>query len=159
LKSQLATHPLHYINSIFASRSTSSDDLPHPQTRLQHPKAQSSLPTSPHTTAISILKPHHAHTIPPPSSSSAIGTPSSVIPPSSASASTTISHGTPFASRPYIPPSGAPGFAGDHAWDKGFSNDFDKERVERKNVSLQGRRGMTSPVLDESVAGLVCKLS
>jgi len=55
-----------------------------------------------------------------------------------------------------VPPSGAPGFAGDHAWDKGFSDDyFANERVERKSVRLEGRREMTSSVLEMELVDLV----
>jgi hypothetical protein len=47
-------------------------------------------------------------------------------------APSTISH-EPIRFPFIVPPSGAPGFAGDSAWDKGFSNDyFDNERVDKK---------------------------
>ncbi|KAH7924100.1 hypothetical protein BV22DRAFT_1035518 [Leucogyrophana mollusca] len=65
-----------------------------------------------------------------------------------------ITHGTPFGSAPYVPPSGAPGFAGDHTWDKGFSNAFEPEndRVEKKNIRLVGRREGTAEVLSVELA-------
>ena len=68
------------------------------------------------------------------------------------SPSTAISHGTPFASKRYVPPTGAPGFTVDRFWDKGFSNDFDKERVERKTIKLEGRKMMTTSVLEDDLA-------
>ncbi|KAG6333975.1 hypothetical protein ID866_5111 [Astraeus odoratus] len=40
----------------------------------------------------------------------------------------TITHRSPFASTPFIPPSGAPGFTGDRNWDKGFSDALLLER-------------------------------
>ena len=56
----------------------------------------------------------------------------------------------------FVPPSGAPGFAGESVWDQGFSNDyFDNERVDRKSVRLEGRREMTSAVLGMQLADLV----
>ncbi len=61
---------------------------------------------------------------------------------------------SPFASHPYIPPSGAPGFAGDREWNTaGF--DFDS-RHQVKTVSLAGRKGLTTPVLDVDLANAVC---
>lgn len=64
-----------------------------------------------------------------------------------------ISHGTPFASHPYVPPSGAPGFEGDRAWDKGF--EFDQMGIEARSVKLLGRRELTTPVLTAELADLV----
>lgn len=64
-----------------------------------------------------------------------------------------ISHGTPFAAQPFVPPSGAPGFAGDRTWNKGF--EFDKENVERASVRLVGRKESTTAVLTGSVADKV----
>jgi hypothetical protein len=44
-------------------------------------------------------------------------------------------------------------------WDKGFSSDyFDNERVDRKSVWLEGRREMTSVVLDMELVDLVRSL-
>lgn len=74
---------------------------------------------------------------------------------SSTSTSTAIFHGTPFASKLYVPPSGAPGFSADHSWDKGFSNDFDKERVERKTIKLEGRKMMTTSVLEDDLVDAI----
>jgi len=55
-----------------------------------------------------------------------------------------------------VPPSGAPGFAGDHPWDKGFSDSyFDTERVDKKSVRMEGRRETTSPVLDRELVDLI----
>lgn len=64
-----------------------------------------------------------------------------------------ITHGTPFAAHTYIPPSGAPGFAGDRAWNKGF--EFDKENVERASVNLVGRKQGTNGILTVSLADKV----
>ena len=69
------------------------------------------------------------------------------------SVDTSITHGTPFASHPFIPPSGAPGFTGDRQWDKGF--EFDKTQVERKSVRLTGRKDVTAPVLTVELADMV----
>lgn len=52
-----------------------------------------------------------------------------------------------------MPPSGAPGFAGDRAWNKGF--EFDKENVERISVRLLGRKESTTPVLSVELADKV----
>jgi hypothetical protein len=73
------------------------------------------------------------------------------------SAPSTISHGTPFASRPFLPPSGAPGFEGDQAWDKGFSDGyFENERGGKggRGVRLEGRREMTNEVLEMELIDL-----
>jgi hypothetical protein len=72
--------------------------------------------------------------------------------------SAAISHGTPFGSHIslFMPPSGAPGFTGgDHSWDRGFSEDFNKE--EQGKVLLTDRRegeGYVG-VLDDALASLV----
>jgi hypothetical protein len=82
-----------------------------------------------------------------------------------------ITRGTPFASHPYIPPTGAPGFAGDHSWDKGFSDTLEDEEMREvrgmlgkankgkgkkgKTVNLIGRREGTVGVLNEDIANLV----
>ncbi|KAI9060365.1 TLD-domain-containing protein [Trametes sanguinea] len=64
-----------------------------------------------------------------------------------------ITHGTPFASHPFVPPSGAPGFAGDRQWDKGF--EYDKTQIERKSVRLVGRKELTVPVLTVEIADML----
>jgi len=61
-----------------------------------------------------------------------------------------ITHGSAFAAKTYIAPSGAPGFSGDHTWDKGFQ--FDKERVERASLRLMGRKEVTIGVLTVPLA-------
>ncbi|KAG6877289.1 hypothetical protein C0993_008846 [Termitomyces sp. T159_Od127] len=103
-----------------------------------------------------------------------------------------ISHGTPFgrsmtispfASHVYIPPSGAPGYRGEqYNWDKGYSDDLDRELVQEEakerelvglkgsasapdvahliekktgSVDLHGRKASTAPVLDVHLADLV----
>ncbi|KAF8121126.1 TLD-domain-containing protein [Boletus edulis] len=81
----------------------------------------------------------------------------------------TLTHGSPFASTPYIPPTGAPGFAGDRAWDRGFSEALMQEEkrgpgaettahtrhVKGKGVTLVGRRQGTVDVLTEAMADLI----
>lgn len=64
-----------------------------------------------------------------------------------------ITHGTPFAAHPYLPPSGAPGFTGDRTWDKGFQ--FDREDVERASIKLLGRKEVTTSVLTVAMADKV----
>lgn len=57
---------------------------------------------------------------------------------------------SPFAAHPYIPPSGAPGFAGDRDWNTaGFEYD---SHHQMKAVRLAGRKGLTMPVLDADLA-------
>ena len=66
-----------------------------------------------------------------------------------------LTHGTPFASHTYVPPTGAPGFEGDRAWNKSHF-EFDPEnKVSRKGVILKGRKDVTSVVLTPSLADLV----
>ncbi|KAI0071231.1 TLD-domain-containing protein [Panus rudis PR-1116 ss-1] len=72
----------------------------------------------------------------------------------SASTEIPITHGTPFASQPYIPPSGAPGFTGDRTWNTG-KFEFDKDRVEKKSVRLVGRKELTAEVLTVSLANAI----
>lgn len=58
-----------------------------------------------------------------------------------------IKHTTsPFASHSYVPPSGAPGFRGEsYDWDKGFSNELEKEIVRgRSNVTGNGNEESSS---------------
>jgi hypothetical protein len=50
-----------------------------------------------------------------------------------------ITHGSSFSSLSFIPPSGAPGFLGDHTWDRGFSDDFDKTEDHSGSVILKDR--------------------
>ncbi|KAH9852854.1 TLD-domain-containing protein [Lenzites betulinus] len=64
-----------------------------------------------------------------------------------------ITHGTPFASHTFVPPSGAPGFTGEQKWNKGF--EFDKTQVERKSVRLLGRKELTVPVLTVAIADMI----
>lgn len=70
-----------------------------------------------------------------------------------------LTHGTPFASQTYTPPTGAPGFEGDRAWNKSHF-EFDPEsKVSRRSVTLKGRKDITSIVLTPSLADLVsCSL-
>ncbi|KAF7982682.1 hypothetical protein HWV62_27168 [Athelia sp. TMB] len=77
--------------------------------------------------------------------------------PASVSVSSTISHGTPFASRSYVPPSGAPGYSGNNnSWDKGFSDDFDKEgNKTQRHVRLEGLREATEGILDMTMVEMI----
>ncbi|KAG9310784.1 TLD-domain-containing protein [Chiua virens] len=89
----------------------------------------------------------------------------------------TVTHGSPFASTPYSPPTGAPGFSGDRTWDRGFSEVLEQEekrglvdpiglglgadmtpqtRHEKvKGITLSGRREGTVRVLHEEIADLI----
>lgn len=77
-----------------------------------------------------------------------------------------ITRGTPFSAHPYIPPSGAPGFAGDRTWDKGFSDTLQDEEMSEvmgvlgkgkkiQGLNLVGRREGTAVVLSETIANLI----
>ncbi|KAH0834279.1 TLD-domain-containing protein [Lanmaoa asiatica] len=112
-------------------------------------------------------------------SSSPYSAPNSISRFSSPFASTTLTHSSPFASTPYIPPTGAPGFAGDRAWDRGFSEVLEQEEKrglvdpvglgigvgtemsahtrhgKGRGVTLVGRREGTARVLNEEIADLV----
>lgn len=66
-----------------------------------------------------------------------------------------LTHGTPFASQTYTPPTGAPGFEGDRAWNKSHF-EFDPDtQTSRKSVTLRGRKDITSVVLTDFLADLV----
>ncbi|KAF8549618.1 TLD-domain-containing protein [Imleria badia] len=69
--------------------------------------------------------------------------------------STALTHGSPFSATPYIPPTGAPGFAGDRAWDRGFSEVLEQEEKRGLGVTLVGRREGTVGVLTEEMVGLI----
>ncbi|KAF8835812.1 TLD-domain-containing protein [Paxillus ammoniavirescens] len=119
--------------------------------------------------------PTSAATLPP--SFAASSSAPSTISGSSPFASAAITHGSPFASTPYIPPTGAPGFAGDRTWDHGFSEALlqDEElgvvdptglgltvemkakgrRTTRKGVTLLGRGEGTVGVLNGEIADLL----
>ncbi|KZT67811.1 TLD-domain-containing protein [Daedalea quercina L-15889] len=66
-----------------------------------------------------------------------------------------ITHGSPFAATPFVPATGAPGFAGDRRWDKGFSDEYEKTNSEKKSVRLVGRKEMTTPVLSVELADML----
>jgi len=51
--------------------------------------------------------------------------------------STPITHQSPFASHPYVPPDGAPGFDGDRNWNKGFT--YPTTQCLEDHVALVGR--------------------
>ena len=66
-----------------------------------------------------------------------------------------LTHGSPFASQAYLPPTGAPGFEGDRTWNK-HHFEFDAEsKMPRKSVILKGRKDITSVVLTPTLADLV----
>lgn len=66
-----------------------------------------------------------------------------------------LTHGTPFASHTYVPPTGAPGFEGDRAWNKSHFEFDSGSEVSRKGVILKGRKDVTSVILTPSLADLV----
>ncbi len=72
-----------------------------------------------------------------------------------------ITHGSPFAATPFVPASGAPGFDGDRAWNKGFDGVDDKsaDGAERRGVQLLGRKESTRAVLGTALANTVRVLS
>ncbi|KAF8462510.1 TLD-domain-containing protein [Gautieria morchelliformis] len=62
-----------------------------------------------------------------------------------------LTHSSPFASQVYVPPSGAPGLAGDHQWNKaGF--EFEEHDTRPRKVELTGRRDSTTPFLTSHLA-------
>lgn len=105
---------------------------------------------------LSISAPHPP-TAPPPAPSSGSGL-SSTRPhhPLHAATMPGVSHGSPFAPHAFVPASGAPGFAGDRQWDKGFT--FEKEPSARAGPKLVGRNEMTTTVLSDTLAAEVCPL-
>jgi hypothetical protein len=70
---------------------------------------------------------------------------------------TTISHGSPFAPHPFLPPSGAPGFVDNRSWDKGFSSEYDNSTF-GKGLDLEGRKEVTVEVVSRTLADLVSGL-
>ncbi|KAH9974213.1 hypothetical protein BJV74DRAFT_190831 [Russula compacta] len=68
-----------------------------------------------------------------------------------------ITHGSPFAASPFVPASGAPGFDGDRAWNKGFDLDASNGAgsPEQRGVQLLGRKESTRVVLGNSLADAV----
>lgn len=135
------TQPSRWMSSLLSNPRTSIDDQSRPSVQgiFPHPRASST----------DALQHQIRHPSPPLPHSSL---------PASVSTSSTISHGTPFASRSYIPASGAPGFAGsDHAWDKGFSDDFEKDgKKAKEHVHLEGLKAATEGILDLTLVDLVC---
>lgn len=93
---------------------------------------------------------HHTTTLPTALPSQVLGTISKA---ASGAADAAITHGSPFASQPFVPASGAPGFGGDREWNKGF--EFDKANVEKISVRLVGRREITTPVLTVELADML----
>jgi len=71
-----------------------------------------------------------------------------------------ITHGSPFAASPFVPASGAPGFDGDRAWNKGFDTVSNgANSPERSGVQLLGRKESTCVVLETSLANAVRPIS
>jgi hypothetical protein len=68
-----------------------------------------------------------------------------------------ITHGSPFAALPFVPASGAPGFDGDRAWNKGFDTGSSDgaNSPEPRGVQLLGRKESTRVVLETSLANAV----
>lgn len=72
-------------------------------------------------------------------------------PPRHLSDSPPVTHTSPFASHIFIPPSGAPGFAGDYSWNKsGFV--FDENDGHLRRLKLEGRKESTTAVLKSELA-------
>lgn len=72
-------------------------------------------------------------------------------PPRHRSDSPPVTHSSPFAPHIFIPPSGAPGFAGDYSWNKsGFV--FDENDSHLRRLKLEGRKESTTPVLKLEIA-------
>lgn len=68
-----------------------------------------------------------------------------------------VTHSSPFAPHIYVAPSGAPGFAGDHHWNKaGF--EFEDRDTKLGVVELAGRRDATTPVLTSQLADKVTSM-
>ncbi|KZP32711.1 TLD-domain-containing protein [Athelia psychrophila] len=134
-----STQPSRWMSSLLSNPRTSLDEPSHPSVQGIFPHVRAS--------STDALQQQVWHPPPQPQPHT----------PASVSASSTISHGTPFASRSYIPPSGAPGFAGsDAAWDKGFSDDFDQEGKKAKgHVHLEGRKEATEGILDTTIVDMI----
>jgi TLD len=84
------------------------------------------------------------------------GPPPSTIPPARIVPNrASISHGSPFAASPFVPASGAPGFDGDHTWNKGFDAGDGADSRDRRGVQLLGRKESTRAVLGTTLADAV----
>ena len=67
-----------------------------------------------------------------------------------------ITHGSPFAPSLFVPASGAPGFDGDRAWNKGFdTGSSGGNSPEPRGVQLLGRKEKTRAVLETPLADAV----
>ncbi|KAI9433434.1 TLD-domain-containing protein, partial [Russula earlei] len=66
-----------------------------------------------------------------------------------------VAHGSPFAASPFVPASGAPGFGGDRAWNRGFDASNGAGSPERHGVQLLGRKESTCPVLSTLLADIL----
>ncbi|GJJ13976.1 hypothetical protein Clacol_008233 [Clathrus columnatus] len=68
-----------------------------------------------------------------------------------------VTHVSPFAPHTFVPPSGAPGFAGDYSWNQsGF--DFNDNDPHLRRLKLEGRRESTSPILTLDLAEQIDKV-
>ncbi|KAF8326629.1 uncharacterized protein EI90DRAFT_1914375 [Cantharellus anzutake] len=67
-----------------------------------------------------------------------------------------VTHTSPFAFHPYVPPDGAPGFEGDHNWDKGFTHTPPQSLGD--HVSLIGRSESARIVLPLEIVEHVCTI-
>ncbi|EIM84600.1 TLD-domain-containing protein [Stereum hirsutum FP-91666 SS1] len=128
---------------------------PPPGALPHHSNTYDSHSNTPHSRSRSISAhgtPYHASTLP---LSTSLGASGMLGPPGKRE--TDITHGTPFGTQVYVPPSGAPGFNGNKGWNKG-GFEFDEEGVERKrgvekkSVLLLGRKESTEAVLTGDVA-------
>ena len=133
---QAVTSTLESILGINADASSSSS----------HPPSGASLPTAASTVSAihrrnsSSLPIHHHHQIPHQQPHASHTLPRSIV----------IKHtASPFGAHSYIPPSGAPGFRGEsYDWDKGFSNELEREIV-RGRTSVTGNRNEESSSMDD----------
>jgi hypothetical protein len=132
------------LESIFGMNSDASSSSSHPPSGTSSPTAvstvsaihrrnSSSPPT--HYRPIPHSRPHIAHTLP-------TRIPSSL--------DVTFKHtASPFGTHAYLPPSGAPGFRGEsYDWDKGFSNELEREIV-RGRSSDRGNGNSQSSGVDD----------
>jgi len=62
-----------------------------------------------------------------------------------------LTHDSPFSTPVFIPPTGAPGFTGDHHWNiSGF--EFEEQDRRLRKIDLVGRRESTTPILTAELA-------
>ena len=131
----VATSTLESILGVNADASSSSL---HPPSGTSPPTAASTV-SAIHRRNSSSLPTRHHHQIPHPHASNTL--PRSVV----------INHtASPFGAHSYIPPSGAPGFRGEsYDWDKGFSNELEREIVRERSSPTGNGNERSSNVVDK----------